>query len=231
MLASLWLPWYELRLPDAIREAFRSFGADATLGASSSGQGNPFSGLLQGLAAAIPDSLEVSGWQGMEQGDVALALLASLVLLIGLGAGAILGPSVHIDAGVAGRLMALMGAASLAVAGYHVVTRPGDDFPGADDYIDIRHGVWVALVGSALIIAGGLIGASAQQAAPRDAWNTGAPAGGQDQPAAGGTASEGWIAPTASAPQRAEAPGGDIAPTPIYIAAPTTSTAPPGFTP
>ena len=113
-----------------------------------------------------------------EQGDVALAVIASLVLLIAIAAGGILGPSVRADAGLAGRLMALMGAASLAVAGYHVITRPGADFPGAGDYVALRPGIWAAVLGSALIIAGGLIAASAQQGDARQARGAGTPASG-----------------------------------------------------
>lgn len=224
VLASLWLPWYELRIPDAIREAFRSFGSSGVAPGATAGQDTGFGKFFEGLAAVIPDAATVSGWQGMEQGDVALAVIASLVLLIATAAGGILGPSVRADAGLAGRLMALMGAASLAVVGYHVITRPGADFPGAGDYVELRLGIWIAVLGSALIVAGGLIAASAQQRTADDAWS-----------AAGGSAGELPAADAFAAVPRAvapdAAPSGGFGPTPAYTAAPATSIAPPGFTP
>ena len=165
LLASLWLPWYEVRIPDAIRDLFRSFGEGAAPSAGSSSDDNPFGKLFEGLASVMPDSLELNGWVAMQQGDVALAVLASLVLLIGIAAGGILGPSVRADAGPAGRVIGLMGGACLAIAVYHLLTRPGSDFPGADDFVSLRAGVWVALLGSLLVIAGGLMAAASPRSA------------------------------------------------------------------
>ena len=51
-------------------------------GGVSADQANPLAGLFSGLASAIPEPVEVSGWLGMEQADVALALAASLTTLV-----------------------------------------------------------------------------------------------------------------------------------------------------
>jgi hypothetical protein len=231
LLASLWLPWYELRVPDAIREMFRGFGEGAGTGGGSSSLESGFGQFFQGLASVIPDAVDVNGWVAMEQGDVALAVLASLVTLAGIAAGGILGPSVRADAGLAGRVIGLMGAACLAIAVYHLLTRPGSDFPGAGDFVSLRHGVWVALLGSVLIIAGGLMAAASPRVAVPGDW----PAGSSAEPARTGgfaaPATAGLAPAAADGPAQLGAEAPAFAPTPAYGGSPSTSTAPPGFAP
>ncbi len=166
----------------------------------------------------IPESIEINGWTGMSQADVALAVLASLGLVAGIVSGRVLGPSVQADQGLLGRLMALIGAIALAIAGYHVVTRPAANFPGADDFINLRQGVWVAVIGSIVMIAGGLMAVSAagsSEAAAQTGWAT--------------SPAEPWPAVTPQASMPSDSAAVTTPETPLYTATPASSLAPPGW--
>jgi hypothetical protein len=123
-----------------------------------------------------------------------------------------------------------MGAVSMAVTGYHVIAPPGADFPGAGDFLEVRHGVWIALAGSVLMIAGGIAGAAVRRV-PTGTWTAGpSEATPAPEPATpvDGQGTEGWISP---APAEAQADPASSAPSlsPALSAAPAGSTAPPGF--
>jgi hypothetical protein len=124
VLASLWLPWYAVHIPDAVRAAFDQ----------QSGQLPPgFADFARGLLDALPRSVTLNGWQSFEGADVALALLAGAVavsLLLAIDVRAILG----LAAAIAGLVLV------------HVL-----DQPGPNEIVNVKVGSWVALAGAAAI--------------------------------------------------------------------------------
>ena len=81
LLASLWLPWYAIRFPAALRDAFKGLGSSAGQGSAPSGSGQgfeqAFAGLLSGIAAALPDEISAKGWTALDGADVALAAISA----------------------------------------------------------------------------------------------------------------------------------------------------------
>jgi len=124
VIASLWLPWYGVAIPDAVREAF-----DAQSGQLPQG----FADFARGLLAALPKSIQLNGWQAFEGADVAIALIAGAAALSLLMA---------ID------VRAVLGAAG-AIAGLVVVHIL--DQPGPNEIVSVKAGPWVALAGAAAI--------------------------------------------------------------------------------
>jgi hypothetical protein len=124
VLLSLWLSWYEIRIPDAMRHAFD--GQDDQLP-----QG--FAAFARGLLDAIPASIHVNGWQAFEGADVALALLAGAVafsVMLAVDPRAIL--------------------AAAAVIGGIVLVHILDQ-PGPNEIVTVKTGPWVALGGAVAI--------------------------------------------------------------------------------
>jgi hypothetical protein len=121
---SLWLPWYVVRIPDALRQAFDAPNAQLPQG---------FAAFARGLLEAIPASLSVNGWQAFQGADVAIALLAGAVAF-----------SVMLTVDV----RAILGAAGAiaAIVLVHVVDKPG---PG--EFVSLKFGPWIALAGAAAI--------------------------------------------------------------------------------
>jgi hypothetical protein len=124
VIASLWLPWYGVSIPDAVRQA-----VDDQTGQLPPG----FAEFARGILAALPKSIQLTGWQAFEGADVAIALIAGVAALSVLMA---------ID------LRAVLGAAG-AIAGLVVVHML--DQPGPNQIVSVKVGPWVALAGAAAI--------------------------------------------------------------------------------
>ena len=120
--ASLWRPWYEITIPQQLRDVL-------------SGQIGQDPGLLgqmaRGLAAALPSSISASGWKELQGADAAVAVGAVVVVALVLGAGGAFGSAVRIDPAAAARGIAAVGALGVVLALVHVVNRPGSG-PGSD---------------------------------------------------------------------------------------------------
>jgi hypothetical protein len=143
--ASLWRPWYEITIPQQLRDAF-------------SGQMGQDPGLLgqmaRGIATALPSSISASGWKELAGADAAVAVGAAVVIALVLGAGGVFGSAVRIDPAAAARGVAAIGALGVVLALVHVVNPPGSG-PGSD-YIHVAQGLWIALGGCVAVVAGGL---------------------------------------------------------------------------
>ena len=124
VIASLWLPWYGITIPDAVRRA-----VDAQAGQMPPG----FADFARGILASLPRSIQLNGWQSFEGADVALALIAGAVAVSVLMA---------ID------VRAVLGAAA-AIAGLVVVHIL--DQPGPNEIVTVKAGPWVALAGAVAI--------------------------------------------------------------------------------
>jgi hypothetical protein len=143
VVASLWLPWYGIHIPDAVRTVFDQ----------QSGQLPPgFAEFARGLLAALPQSLTLNGWQAFEGADVAIALLAGAVAF-----------SVLLTVDV----RAVLGGAT-AIAGLvlvHVL-----DQPGPNEIVSVKVGPWVALAGAAAIALSARAELSTPANASESAW-------------------------------------------------------------
>ena len=151
LLASLWLPWYALRIPQALRDVFKGLGrAPRTRPRPGTGDGfaQAFSGMLSGLADAIPDGGHRQGLDGarrrrrrarrdQRRRDRAGAVARRLGDR----------PDGRPDAA---RATAALGAIALAIVGYHVVSPPGGDAPAifGEDLVKVRYGLIVAALGA-----------------------------------------------------------------------------------
>ena len=124
VIASLWLPWYGIAIPDAVRQA-----VDAQAGQLPEG----FADFARGILASLPKSIQLNGWQAFEGADVAIALIAGAAALSVLMA---------ID------VRAVLGAAA-AIAGLVIVHVL--DQPGPNEIVTVKAGPWVALAGAAAI--------------------------------------------------------------------------------
>jgi hypothetical protein len=124
VIASLWLPWYAVTIPDAVREA-----VDAQSGQLPPG----FADFARGILAALPKSIQLNGWQAFEGADVAIALIAGAAALSVL---------TTID------MRAVLGGAA-AIGGLVIVHVL--DQPGPNEIVTVKAGPWVALAGAAAI--------------------------------------------------------------------------------
>jgi hypothetical protein len=153
--ASLWRPWYEITIPQQLRDAF-------------SGQIGQDPGLLgqmaRGLATALPSSISASGWKELEGADAAMAVGAVVVVALVVGAGGAFGSAVRIDSAAAARGIAAVGAAGIVLALVHVVHRPI-----SSQYLHVAQGLWIALGGCVAVVAGGLWAAADTGAPSRSA--------------------------------------------------------------
>lgn len=206
-VGSLWLPWYLIRLPEAVRDLLRGLGGGVRSQAGPADQlGQAFAGLFQGLAAAMPTEISGSGWQVMSGGDVVLALAGGAGLLTALAmSGALAG--VRIERSAAGRLLGLLGAVVIGVAAYHIVVKPGGELPGFEAAVSVRFGIHVALLGGALMLAGGAMTAARPPAAVSSLPGV--------EPGPGAVAVEGVFGGTGgNAPERPDGryAGGSVAP-------------------
>jgi hypothetical protein len=148
--ASLWRPWYEMRITQQMRDAI-------------SGQIAQDPGLLgqmaRGMATALPSSISASGWKQLDGADTAVTVGAIVVVILVLGAGGVFGSGgpgtpVWLDPRVSAGRIAFAGACGVALALVHVVNQP-DDGPGSD-YFYVAQGLWIALAGCVAVAVGGL---------------------------------------------------------------------------
>jgi hypothetical protein len=150
VIASLWLPWYGIAIPDAVRQAVEGQAGQLPQG---------FAEFARGILDALPRAVELSGWQAFEGADVAVALLA--------GAAA-LSVTMTVDP------RAVLGAAA-AIAGLTIVHVL--DQPGPNEIVTVKAGPWVALAGAAAIaLSARVVPAAAAGAEPADPWTVPAPA-------------------------------------------------------
>jgi hypothetical protein len=156
-LSSLWRPWYAFDVPQSFRDAIAgsAAGAPAGLGA-----------FAQSLASALPDRIQASGWTELEGADVALCVGALAVVALVLGAAGALGRVVRVDRIAAGRLIGGIGAAGIGLVGWHVASKPGGGIPGGQEMIKLASGIWIALAGCAITMAGGLLAAVPEKPLP-----------------------------------------------------------------
>ncbi|WCB96824.1 hypothetical protein DSM104299_05592 [Baekduia alba] len=154
VLLALWRPWYSVTFPPQIREAF---GTSGQLGQDPGLLGQ----MARSLAAALPASIEASGWKELQGADVALCVAAVAVCVLVLVAADAFGAAVRIDPHACGSAIAALGAATLAIVGLHVVHKPGG--AAAADYVHVEQGVWIALAGAGAMLAGGLMAAARPQ--------------------------------------------------------------------
>ena len=153
VIASLWLPWYAITIPDALREAVESNAGQLPQG---------FADFARGILAFLPRSIELNGWQSFEGADVAIALIAGAAALSVL---------VSID------VRAVLGAAA-AIAGLVIVHVL--DQPGPNEIVAVKAGPWVALAGAAAIALSArpepTPAPSAPAFTPAEPWTPSAPA-------------------------------------------------------
>jgi hypothetical protein len=154
VIASLWLPWYGVTIPDAVRQA-----VDAQAGQLPEG----FAEFARGILASLPRSIELNGWQAFEGADVAIVLIAIAAAVSVL---------LTID------VRAVLGAAA-AIAGLVVVHVL--DQPGPNEIVAVKAGPWVALAGAAAIALSARAEPTRHAAAPTappppDTWAPPAPA-------------------------------------------------------
>jgi hypothetical protein len=143
VLASLWRPWYRVELPPQLRELLSSEGARS---------GGALGQFVRGLAAGLPSSVTVTGWESLKGADVALCLGAVAVVVLVIGAAGAFGTAIRVDPQAAGRTIALVSAAGLVVAIVHALHRPL-----SSEYVHPAPGVWLALAGCAAGLVGGLL--------------------------------------------------------------------------
>ncbi len=145
--ASLWRPWYEITIPQQLRDAL-------------SGQIGQDPGLLgemaRGIATALPSSISASGWKELAGADAAVAVGAVVVVALVLGAGGAFGSAVRIDSGAAARGIAAVGALGVVLVLVHIVNRPGPGSGPGSDFIHVAQGLWIALAGCVAVVVGGL---------------------------------------------------------------------------
>jgi hypothetical protein len=125
-LLSLWMPWYSLGPGQAVTGAFeRSFG--------------------------LAPRAELSGWDVLQTGDVALCVGAIAVGLLALAAADALG-SVRLADATAGWAITAIAGAGAALCLFHVVQRPYGMYEFRPE-----DGLFLALGSSVLALAGGVL--------------------------------------------------------------------------
>ena len=145
-----WAPWYGLRLPrtlldnlDALSSEFGSFGVYLHAGVAYARESGPIPLTAHDVFHSI---------------DVLLVLIAVAVLGT-VVAGLSRGRPVFADGD--GGVVAGLGAAAFCLVAYRLVHPPG---PAG--VLELRPGIWVALVASGLVCAGGLLSRERADAVP-----------------------------------------------------------------
>jgi hypothetical protein len=149
-----WQPWYALRLPAALLDNLDALSA----------QFGSFGGYLHAGVAYARESgpIPLTAHDVFHSIDVLLVLIAAAALGTVI-AGLSRGRPVFADGD--GGALAGLGAVAFCLVGYRLVHPPG---PAG--VLQLRPGIWVALVASGLVCAGGLLSRE-----PIDAVPVGAP--------------------------------------------------------
>jgi hypothetical protein len=150
-LGSLWRPWYSVSIPPQLRELL---GSGGRIGQDPGLLGQ----MARGLASALPASVQASGWTELQGADVALCAGALAVVALVVGAAGAFGSAVRVDPSACGSAIAAVGALGVAIVLAHVAHKPGG--AQAAGYIHIEPGLWIALAGTAAMLAGGLMAAA-----------------------------------------------------------------------
>jgi hypothetical protein len=143
VLLSLWMPWYAIHVPGALRDE---------IGARAGALPQGMAAFAQGLLAALPPVIDVTGWQAFGGADVAMAVLAGGVALLCF---AVADRSLSVAAAGALGLLVLV----------HLFSRPG---PAG--IASLRFGAWVAMAGAVLAVAGALMSDGEHTPEPTPAW-------------------------------------------------------------
>jgi hypothetical protein len=159
VLLSLFLPWYEIRIPDSLLQLF---GSGGQLGSDPGLLGQ----VSREVATALPPAITASGWKELEGADLALCLGAVGALAAVLAVAGAFGTGVRVDQRSAGSAIAVVGAVALVIVVVHIVHKPGHGSPMADA-VHLRAGVWTALAGAVALLAGGLMAAGGEAAPAR----------------------------------------------------------------
>jgi hypothetical protein len=141
VLVSLWMPWYSVRLPDALRRLFAGEGSGLPPG---------LKGFTNALAARLPDEIHGSGWQVFSGADVALAAAALLIGALLLASGEAFGPSIKVDR-VLSAQAAMLGGGAIGCLVVWKLLQP----PVSSEYVRALAGPYVALAGSFCLGLGG----------------------------------------------------------------------------
>lgn len=172
--ASLWRPWYAVDLPPQLRDVLAGEGARAAAGGSSLGA------FAQAMANMLPGSIDVSGWDAMEAGDVILCVIGVAVAALVVAAAGAFGSAVRVDATAAAGLISAVGVAGVLVVARQAVFRPGGDAVQRVGFdVHLGQGLWIALAGCAAMAIGGAFARSAPKAsspAPVATWTFDEPA-------------------------------------------------------
>ncbi len=152
LLASLWRPWYDLRIPGELLDQARQL---------SSGFGVLAPYAQQGIDEfQARGSLPVTAWQIFGQLDVALAMAAGavlgLVLLNVIGA-----LSARLDG-----IVAIIGLVCAVLVTYRLAVPPGREMPATSDLLHPAGGIYAALVGALRVCGGAVMAATRGQASP-----------------------------------------------------------------
>lgn len=141
VVVALWLPWYAVLLPDALRRLVDEQGPALPPG---------FQGFANQLAASLPAEVHGTGWEVFSGADVALAAAALVVGALLLAAAGALGPSIRVDRALAAQVATVGG----GVIAMFIVWKLLDP-PVSTPYVSPLAGPWIALTGAVLMCAGG----------------------------------------------------------------------------
>ncbi len=150
-IASLWAPWYELSITQAMRDAIQH-QVDAFLSPAAAQYAHV------GLSA-LPSSFHATAWQAFHQTDIAIAVLGGLAVLVIGAAGGLLGSGTNMDLRAAGNTCATLGLLVALTAGYRLLNPIGSRTAQDLGAINVAWGTYVCLSGGTAMLAGGLWGA------------------------------------------------------------------------
>ena len=154
VIASLWMPWYAIHLQGRMQHVLTDQATRLPPALSE---------IAKGLVQVLPENISGNGWQAFEGADLLLAGGSALVVLAVLLATGIGGSGLHVAPAIAGRLALGVG---LVLAGLVLVKIMNP--VGPNDLVSVQDGAWLALGGSALMAAGGLLAShGAPEAEPR----------------------------------------------------------------
>lgn len=144
VVGSLWAPWYAVDFGPAARSA---------IGRQTDQLPGVLGDFARQMLTLLPTHIELTAWQALEKGDVALlvcALAACFAALLGR--------------------MDVVAIAGVAAAGTTIVEM--FDRPGPSQIVSLKWGPWLALAGALFVVGASRIGArEAPKPAPRPDWS------------------------------------------------------------